>query len=72
MLQLGAEPLSRVGVLVAKERIGLRTGCHFGVNSGRAERSTLEEERCIVVLRCWGHRNLLILKDKTYPGDTQN
>ena len=72
MLLFETKPLSRVGVLVAKERVGLQTGCHFGVNSGRAERSTLEEERCIVALRCWGHRNLLILKDKTYPGDTQN
>ena len=72
MLQLGTGPISRVGVLVAEERIGLQTGCHFCVNSGRVERSTLEEERCIVALRCLGHRNLLILKDKTYPGDTQN
>ena len=72
MLQFGTEPLSRAGVLVAKERIDLHTGCHFGVNSGRAERSTLKEERCIVALRCWGHRDLLILKDKTYPGDTHN
>ena len=72
MLLFETKPLSRVGVLVAEERVGLQTGCHFGVNSGRAERSTLEEERCIVALRCWGHSNLLILKDKTYPGDTQN
>ena len=58
--------------MVAKERIGLQTGCHLGVNSGRAERSTLEEERRIVALHCWEHRSLLILKDKTYPGDTQS
>ena len=72
MLQSGTEPLSRVEVLVAKETIGLQTGCRFGVNIGRAERSTLEEERCILAVRCWKHRNLLILKDKTCPADTQD
>ena len=71
MLQFGTEPLSRVEVLVNEEKLGLQTGCHFGVNTGRAEKRILEEERCILAVRCYGHRNLLVLKGKTYPGDTQ-
>ena len=70
MLQFGTEPLSRVEALVNEEKLGLQTGCHFGVNSGRAEKRILEEERCILAVRCCGHRNLLVLKGKTYPGDT--
>ena len=70
MLEFRTEPLNRPGVLVNKERLGLQTGCDFGVNSGRAEKRNLEE-RCILAVRCWGHRNLLVLEGKTYPGDTQ-
>lgn len=69
MLEFGTEPLSQFGVLVNEERLGLQTGC---VNSGRAEKRTLEEERCILAVRYWGHRSLLVLKGKTYPGDKQD
>lgn len=72
MPKFRTEPLSRSGVLVNEERLGLQTDCDFGVNSGRAEKRTLEEERCIVAVRYWGHRNLLVPEGKTYPGDTQD
>ena len=72
MLQFGTESLSRVGILVAEEGLRLQAGCHFGVSSGRAKDRTLEEEGCILAVRCWGHRNSLVLKGKTYPADTQD
>ena len=71
MLQFGTESLSRFGLLVAEEGFLLQTGCRFGINSGRAEERTLEE-RCILAVRCWGHRNSLVLEGKTYPADTQD
>ena len=72
MLEFRTESFGRFGILVTEERLGLQTGCDFSVNSGRAEKRTLEEERCIVAVCYWGHRNLLILEGKTYPGDTQD
>ena len=72
MLPFGTESLSRAGILVAEEGFRLQAGCHFGVSSGRAEDRTLEQERCILAVRCWKHRNFLVLKGKTYPADTQD
>lgn len=72
MLGFRTELLSVFGILLNEERFGLQTGCDFSVNSGRAEMRTLEEERCILAVRYWEHRNLLVLKGKTYPGDARD